>query len=210
MAGHSDEAVRRLIHREGEVVAAALDDARWGERLAHLDLPASTPTPSRLTEQAFLYQAIHYAGPTSGPALVADAAAEPWLDRLVLDALSEPDEEFDTTVGLEGKLVGVDQVTAVLDAATHDYERRGVGADRRRPLAAVGPAAAGPSWLLDDGPVPPEGFGRGPGLPPLVFSNSHRALPELGARFLAAGASTFIGPVAPLYSRPARLHAGAC
>ena len=210
VAGHSEEAVRRLIHREGEVVSAALEDARWGQRLARLDLPASTPTPGRLTEQAFFYQAIHYAGPTSGPALTVDAAAEPWLDRLVLDAMSEPDEEFDTTVGLEGKLVGVDQVTAVLDAAAEDYQRRGIGADPRRRLAAVGVATAGPSWLLDDGPVPPEGFARGPGLPPLVVSNCHRALPEMGARFLSAGASTFIGPIAPLYSRPARLHAGAC
>ncbi|MFO7608246.1 MAG: hypothetical protein R6X35_03475 [Candidatus Krumholzibacteriia bacterium] len=208
VAGHSEEVVRRLIHREGEAVAAALADRRWGEPLAALDLPAATPTPGRLAEQALLYQAIHYAGPVSCPARLADAGAAPWLDQLVLDAVGEPDEEFERELGLEGKLVGVDQVTALLDSVAEGWERP--AAATLRAAGAAGPRAGGPSWLLDDGPVPPEQFGRGPGLPPLVFSNSHRALPELGARFLAAGASTFIGPVAPLYSRPARLYAGAC
>lgn len=209
VAGHSEEAVRRLIHREGEAVAAALADARWGEPLAALDLPLTTPTPGRLAEQAFLYQAIHYAGPTSRAAQAADAGAAPWLDQLALDAMGGSDEEFDRELGLEGKLVGIDQVTAILDSVAESCDRRAAApAPRLRAIGAV--SDAGPSWLLDDGPVPPEQFGRGPGLPPLVISNCHRALPELGARFLAAGASTFIGPVVPLYSRPARLWAAAC
>ncbi len=45
-------------------------------------------------------------------------------------------------------------------------------------------------------------------MPPLVFSNSFCALPELGHRFIHSGASTFIGPVVPLFSRPARIFAG--
>ncbi len=208
VAGHSVEAIRRLIHREGEAVAAALRDARWGDALARLDLPAAAPTPSRLTEQAVLYQAIHYAGPVSQPARLADQGGEDWLDLLVRDAMTSSDEEFDQSVGLEGKLVGVDQVTALLDGVAESYDRRGAPPERPRAVAVGG--GGGPSWLLEDGPVAPEGFRRGPGLPPLVFSNSHRAVPELGARFLAAGASTFIGPVAPLYSRPARLFAAGC
>ncbi len=66
------------------------------------------------------------------------------------------------------------------------------------------------SWLLDDGPVNPEHLERGGILPPLVFSNSYRALPALGHRFIRPGASTFIGPVVPLFSRPARIFAGHC
>ena len=66
------------------------------------------------------------------------------------------------------------------------------------------------SWLLDDGPVKPEHLERGAAVPPLIFSNSYRALPELGLRFIHAGASTFIGPVVPLFSRPARIFAGHC
>jgi hypothetical protein len=102
--------------------------------------------------------------------------------------------------------VGVDQITAMLDEISERAERPGV----RPPRHAFGSASAGrePSWLLDDGPVAPEQFGHGLGLPPLVFSNSHCALNELGARFHRAGASTVVGPVAPVFSRPARHFAG--
>ncbi len=65
-------------------------------------------------------------------------------------------------------------------------------------------ATAGAPWLLEDGPVQPEELARDGGLPPLVFSNSYLSLPELGSRFLGAGASTFVGPVAAVMSRPAR------
>lgn len=65
-------------------------------------------------------------------------------------------------------------------------------------------ATAGAPWLLEDGPVQPEELARDGGLPPLVFSNSYLSLPELGGRFLGAGASTFVGPVAAVMSRPAR------
>jgi hypothetical protein len=33
-------------------------------------------------------------------------------------------------------------------------------------------------------------------------------VPELGSRFVRAGTSTFVGPLVPLYSSPARLYAG--
>jgi hypothetical protein len=70
--------------------------------------------------------------------------------------------------------------------------------------AAGGAVGGRPPWLLEDGPVQPESLGQAAGLPPLVFSNSHCSLPQLGVRFLTAGASTFVGCHLPLYSRPAR------
>jgi hypothetical protein len=63
---------------------------------------------------------------------------------------------------------------------------------------------------LDDGAVKPEHLERGAAVPPLVFSNSYQALPALGQRFIKSGASTFIGPIVPLFSRPARIFAGHC
>lgn len=210
VAGHSQEEIRRLIRREGDAVAAALGECRWGEPLASCFLPADTPTPTRLTEQAVLFQAIHYAGPTSQPAEVADAGAENWIDRLVLEAMALPDEEFDDEMGMEAKFAGVDQVTALLDQVGERFDREDGPHHALPPRATSKTSPGGPSWLLDDGPVVPETFGKGPGLPPLVVSNSHCAIPELGARFLGAGASTFIGPVAPLYSRPARTFAVSC
>lgn len=98
---------------------------------------------------------------------------------------------------------------AAAGAATGAAAQRAQGAG-----AAAGPAAsgaggssvatAGAPWLLEDGPVQPEELARDGGLPPLVFSNSYLSLPELGSRFLGAGASTFVGPVAAVMSRPAR------
>jgi hypothetical protein len=132
--------------------------------------------------------------------------------------------------GLEPDVVGVDPVDAMLDAVTERYEAEGL----RETVPATTPAAAAgqagevgaggaglpapppgdgsartvrSSWLLDDGPVQPESLARCGGLPPLVFSNSHGSLPVLGQRFLAAGASTFVGPLVALYSRPARRFA---
>jgi hypothetical protein len=202
VAGHSEETVRLLIEREATAIAAALAAAPYGEALAHFEVPDGTVTPTRLREQALAYQAIHYAGPTSRPAALADQADDRWLERLIQDAAATPDAEMDGALGLEEMPVGVDQVTALLDTVS-------ARADRGRP--ADGAAHALPArgqWLLADGPVRPEGFGHGAGLPPLVFSNHHLALSELGARFTRAGASTVIGPLAPLYSRPARRFAG--
>ncbi len=210
VAGHSQEEIRRLIHREGEAVAAAVAAASWAAPLAGVTLPDASPTPTRLAEQAVQYQAIHYAGPTSQPAEVADAGAESWLDQLVLEAMALPDEDFDDTMGMEAKFAGVDQVTAMLDLVGERFDRQG-GPTVPAPRAVTGGARQGGSgWLLDDGPVAPERFGQGAGLPPLVVSNSHCAATTLGARFLASGASTFIGPVAPLFSRPARIFAESC
>jgi hypothetical protein len=206
VAGHSEEVIRSLIYREADAIAMALAGAPLGPDLAHLELPEQAVTPCRLRAQALAYQAIHYAGPTSQPSSVADLGNDAWLENLLVDALTVPDAELDGAVGLETAPVGVDQITAMLDEISERVE----AAQDRTPRHLFGRArtAGNSSWLLDDGPVAPEQFGRGLGLPPLVFSNSHCALIELGARLHGAGASTVVGPVAPVFSRPARHFAG--
>jgi hypothetical protein len=208
VAGHSEEAMRRLIYREAEAIAAALAGSPLGSAVARFEVPADAITPTRLREQALAYQAIHYAGPTSQPAAQADLADERWLEHLIGDATAAPDDEYDSAVGLEELPVGVDQVTALLDVVSERADRGAhYTGDILRERLAGGHTGQSGQWLLDDGPVPPEGFGRGGGLPPLVFSNHHRALPEMGSRFTRAGASSVIGPLVPLYSRPARRFA---
>ncbi len=208
VAGHSEETIRRLMFREAEFIATALSGSPLGQALARFEMPRQAVTPTSLREQAFTYQAIHYAGPTSQPAALADLGDDAWLDRFLEDALATPDAEVAGAVGLEEVPVGIDQVTAVLDMVSERADR--LPTERTAPAfgASIPTPGRDRSWLLDDGPVAPESLGRGAGLPPLIFSNSYRALPELGARFDRAGASTIVGPVAPLFSRPARRFAG--
>ncbi len=123
--------------------------------------------------------------------------------------------------------VGVDPITAILDElsdraarqeelaapmepvaaepAPREAAEAGAGGGASGPARASGrSAAAGPPWLLEDGPIHPEELARVGGAPPLVFSNSYLSLPDLGPRFLEAGASVFVGPVAPVMSQAAR------
>ncbi|RKZ12025.1 hypothetical protein DRQ50_12605, partial [bacterium] len=209
VAGHSLETTRRLIYREAEAISTSLSGAPLGSTLAHFELPDEALTPTSLREQALAYQAIHYAGPTSEPADQADQADDRWLEGLIADATVLPDAEYESAVGLEELPVGVDQVTALLDAVNERSDQgRGYSGDLLRERLNPVPDTNTGQWLLEDGPVLPEGFGHGGGLPPLVFSNHYRALTELGCRFTRAGASSVIGPLVPLYSRPARLFAG--
>jgi hypothetical protein len=223
VAGHSDRQRRRLIYREAEAIQAALRTGVGGSRLARLEIPSEPVTPTALTEQGIAFQAIHFAGPTGQPARPADPEGEYWMNRLIEETALPDDAAYDAAIGLEGEVVGVDPVTAMLDQAAENYARHGapdagtadsitVGGDKRSRRAGGGDDAGeaggeARTWLLDDGPVEPEALAQGTGLPPLVFSNSYMALPELGPRFLAAGASTFIGPNLPLFSRPARIFA---
>lgn len=206
VAGHSEEVIRSLIYREADAIAMALEDAPLGRSLASFAMPEQALTPCRLRAQALTYQALHYAGPTSQPPSVADAGDEAWLENLLVDALTVPDAEVDSAVGLETAPVGVDQITAMLDEISERAERTPSRAPRH--LFGKPASTRGASWLLEDGPVAPEEFDRDLGLPPLVFSNSYCALNELGSRFHGAGASTVVGPVAPVFSRPARHFAG--
>ena len=225
--GHSEQKIRRLIYREAEAIELALGAASLGEALARLHLPQSALTPRELSGQGWVYQGIHFAGPTSQPARVDDAEGEYWMNRLVEEAAAPSDHQIAEAAGMEGEVVGIDPVTALLDAVSEKYDREGppldaavAGSGQGDAVAAAGSGSrhsrdrsgdSGSSahgWLLPDGPVDPASLNRGGGVPPLVFSNSFCALPNMGDRFLAAGASTFIGPMLPLFSRPARIFTG--
>jgi hypothetical protein len=231
--GHTDRERRKLIYREAELIEAALEHGCRGETLLHLDLPLEPVTPSDLVKQSIQYQAIHFAGPTSQPARSSDSYGEYWMNCLIEETTLPDAHKLEDALGLEGEVLGVDPVTSLLDDIVERYETTGsildmvsvpldesagstgAGADSRtvggdrfdRPAR---PDAPSRSWLLDDGPVNPENLERGGILPPLIFSNSYQALPALGHRFVRAGASTFIGPTVPLFSRPARIFAGHC
>ncbi|MFO7654468.1 MAG: hypothetical protein R6X25_11710 [Candidatus Krumholzibacteriia bacterium] len=226
--GHGDAEIRRLIFREADGIRDALRAP--GLPLADLLVPRSAVTPQQLAALCLGFQAIHYAGPTSAAPEngVSDIA---WLSELEAAAGSVDDAAVEDAVGLEPDLIGVDQVDAILDLVNERYETSscepmtaaasgvdGNGAEdhhpgararrrgRRRSLDRPSPRRdLGAAWLLDDGPVEPESLGRLGSVPPLIFSNSFCSLPHLAHRFLATGASTFVGPHLPLYSRPARL-----
>lgn len=211
--GHSDPKLRRLIYREAEAIAEALGTGIGGRPLARLEVPVDAVTPSRLCDQNVAYQILHFAGPVSVPARHDDTLGEYWMNRLIEETSYPDDEMLAEALGLEGEVLGIDPVTALLDdvCASHECRHAGIagGAGSNRGTGEPAPTPRGAtSWLLEDGPVAPETLGRRGQLPPLVFSNSWCAVPELGARFVKAGASTFVGPLVPLYSRPARLYAG--
>jgi len=234
--GHTNRQRRQLIYREAELIEGALEHGFKGETLIHLDLPLKPVTPSDLVKQSLQYQAIHFAGPTSKPARPSDPHGEYWMNRLIEETTLPDARELDDALGLEGEVLGVDPVTSLLDdiveryeSSEHTYDTVTVpstgtsesfgSSAKGSGSGAVGGSGTGHaatsnsqsrSWLLDDGPVNPENLERGGILPPLIFSNSFQDLPALGHRFIQAGASTFIGPVVPLFSRPARIFAGHC
>jgi len=228
VAGHTDDQIRRLMFREAEIISGSLQRSSLGEILAEVHMPSKSMTPSELNTQGLSYQAIHFAGPTSVPVRMDDANGEFWMNQLIGDSIPDQKKELEEFAGAELDVVGVDPITALLDGVSEKYDREGLS-DNSVSLANIlaeesglssgqgkentfgGSALSGSetnSWILDDGPVEPETMSLGGGLPPLVFSNSHRSYPELGHRFTNAGASTFVGPVIPLFSRPARIFSG--
>ena len=218
--GHTEDTIRRLIFREAEAIELALGSRPLGEPLASLVMPAEAVTPSQLPGLGLAYQAIHFAGPTSQPASPADVEGEFWINRLLEESNTPDESELEETVGLEGEVLGVDPITSLLD----DVSQKAGRADRVWEALTIkgeqakgggrveSPTSSGSNqhWLLPDGPIDPEGISMAGGIPPLIFSNSYCALPELGPRFTRAGASTFVGPMVPLFSRPARIFAGYC
>lgn len=225
--GHTDDKIRRMIYREAEAIGGALETTHLSRPLARFHVPRTPVTPGELSKLSLTFQALHFAGPVSQTAASGDQEKTNWMDQMVLDLNAPTDQELESTFGLEGEVLGVDPITSMLDDVCDKYDQEqmvgpnsyeehsiesgassldGAGRSRRE----TPPAAPSNPWLLDDGPVDPESLGRAGGIPPLVYSNSYRALPELGQRFIAAGASTFIGPVVPLFSRPARIFSGYC
>lgn len=213
--GHGDRRIRGLIFREAEVVMSALDGGSLGRPLGSVFVPDGAVTPADLAAKSLAYQALHYAGPTSEAAQYDASEGQYWMNRMLEEASQLPDHQWEELAGMEGEVLGVDPITSMLDDISERYNREGgvsvpVGQEAQAGSGGtVRPAAAGNGgWLLPDGPVDPLQISRGGGMPPLVFSNSYRALPQLGRRCAAAGASTFVGPMVPLYSRPARHFAG--
>ncbi len=227
--GHTDDKIRRMIFREAEAIEGALSAASSVPRpLARIHVPPTPVTPGQLSGLSLTYQALHFAGPVSHAGGSPDGEQADWMDRLVQDMHSRTDDELEQAFGLEGEVLGIDPITSLLDDVSEKYDqqqlaghhanetaaaaqgRAGGGSSREMTGDSVGGRVSSTPWLLEDGPVEPESLGKAGGIPPLVYSNSYRALPELGARFIAAGASTFIGPVVPLFSRPARIFSGYC
>lgn len=219
--GHTDRKLRRLIYREAEAIQGALATGCRGSILASLEVQPDPITPADLCDRGFLYQALHFAGPTSLPATPHDERGEYWMNQLIAETGAPESDGIESRFGLEGEVLGVDPITSLLDDVTARYELNGPPQEVNSHQAAAGGTGAGRdsghlqpappsrhSWLLDDGPVGPEHLSRGGLLPPFIFSNSFCSLPELGHRFIAAGASTFVGPSVPLFSRPARIFAG--
>lgn len=218
--GHTDRRLRRLIYREAEAIQGALEGGLRGEILARMEVQPDPITPSDLCDRGFLYQALHFAGPTSLPATPDDAKGEYWMNQLIDDTGGVAHDEVEGRFGLEGEVLGVDPITSLLDDVTTRYDLNGppvevearetaaAESDGGRPANDAPRAPSRSTWLLDDGPVDPEHLGRGGLLPPLIFSNSFCALSDMGSRFIRSGASAFVGPVVPLFSRPARIFAG--
>jgi hypothetical protein len=201
--GHGHEEIRRLMFREADGIDAALGSMAGGS--ARLRIPGAV-SPGLLAARAMLYQGLHFAAPTSQPPEVSGAGENRWLAGLMAAAGQEDTPDLvDDLVGLEPEILGVDPVEAVMDQALAAFSRQEEAVGAGRPTGRAVASQSG--WLLEDGPVVPERLGRDGSLPPLVFSNSWCSLAWLGGRFLTAGASTFIGTCAPLFSRPARRFA---
>jgi len=218
--GHCDEEVRRLIYREAQGIKNALGAGALGRPLARLTLPDHAVTPTWLARQGGAYQGLHFAGPTAQQPEESLAEAATWFTGLLADlngdtarrhqglAETRGSPEQDLPVDLELELVGVDPVTALLDTVAAQAEAgKNLSDPSARPATLTATLPRAP-WWLEDGPFQPEDMARQGFLPALIFSNSYCSLSELSARFLEAGAAVFLGPLAPLYSRPARKFAG--
>ncbi len=234
LAGHCEERVKPLLYREAEAIRDALRTRADATPLARLRMLADPLTPDLLALRGADFPAFHFAGPTARPPAAAveapwDALAGA-LGAAARPGAGEPDPDRaapDDVPGLAGltdilpdeplgdlDFAGVDPITAVLDEVSERSAARranvpppsGAAGHGRGPAAAT-PApgrVAAATWLLEDGPVQPETLARRGSMPALVFSNSHRSLPQLAPRFLQAGASTFVGPHLALMSAPAR------
>lgn len=220
--GHTSDKIRRMIYREAEAIEGAVKGTTLARPLARFHLPTTPVTPGELSGLCLAYQALHFAGPVSHPA--GEEAQPDWMDAMVQELSVPTAQELEDAMGVEGEVLGVDPITSLLDDVSQRYEQTQLAGGfsqeaSQRAAGSTGPRQANRNsgsegsshpWLLEDGPVEPESLGQAGGIPPLVYSNSFQALPDLGQRFLSAGASAFIGPVIPLFSRPARIFSAYC
>jgi len=191
--GRRDGPGRARAWEEQAQLDSVLQSACDGVRLARLDAPAEPPSPAGLMRRARNYQAFHYTDMTHRrPDRPATAPAD----------IGGWDAEGDHPGG-ELDIVGVDQVTSILDEVSARAERDLAPGWTPRP-AAEAVAVAAPAWEFEDGPLRPEDLQRLEAAPPLVFSNSWLSLPALGSRFLRAGTSTFVGTQALVANIDAR------
>lgn len=204
--GHGDDSVRRLMFREAEGIEIALEGAP--REVARLRIPGAV-TPGLLASRAMLYQALHFTSPTSQHPSVSGAGEQRWLSGLIAAGEGSGLDAVAGVVGMELEVVGVDPVEALLDEVVEAREQAPSFPTAQTVGAYAAAAIPSSGWLLDDGPFLPESVGTDGALPALIFSNSYCGLSTLGRRFLAAGTSAFVGPSAPLYSRPARRFAAA-
>ena len=207
--GHCREEIRNLIYREAEGIRRALATAKVARSLANLRISEHTITPAMLARRGALYQGLHFAAATAQPLDAVSAAESAWIDELAASACIEADVDGDLAAEYDQQMeiLGVDPITAMLDsvAAMTEHRSEDIGPAPRQATATICPP---PAWDLEDGPFQPEEMAQGGLVPALIFSNSYRSLPTMGARFLHAGASCFVGPLAPIFSRPARSFAG--
>lgn len=204
--GHGNDEVRRLMFREADGIEAALQGAP--RAVARLRIPGAV-TPGLLASRAMLYQALHFTSPTSQHPAVSGAGEQRWLSGLIAAAGGQGLDGVAEVVGMELEVVGVDPVEALLDHVAERSESTQAAPHPELVGAYASAAISSSGWLLDDGPFVPESLGHDGALPALIFSNSYCSLTGLGRRFLEAGTSTFVGPAAPLFSRPARRFAAA-
>jgi hypothetical protein len=190
----------------------------FGFQAIHYAGPTSQPLSNGgVTDAAWLAEleaaagADSFASPEELVGLEPDIVGVDPLDAL-LDTVVERYETSGPPTSSAPSSPGDDRFTGSSETASEstgtgesDAQRGDRRRARRRRRSSAEPSDD--SWLLDDGPVKPESLASCGGVPPLVFSNSHCSLPELGQRFLAAGASAFVGPLIALYSRPARRYA---
>ncbi|HPF34048.1 MAG TPA: CHAT domain-containing protein [Candidatus Krumholzibacteria bacterium] len=182
------DAAQARSREEQAALEKALDQVHDGVRLGRLKTPASTPSPSLLLKRAVSVQGFHYAASTVHPA--PDEAGVPAADLGAWQDVAE--------VGDELEVVGVDPVDALLDTLSERAETAPL------PLPAAVAVAAAPAWRFDDGHLRPEDLQGLQAVPALVVSNSYLSLSALGSRFLAAGASTFVGTQALVTAGDAR------
>lgn len=182
------QAAHARSREEQALLEAALDQHHDGVRLARLQVPVEAPSPSLLLRRGRCDQAFHYAASTVHP--VPEDTAPPAADLGAWQDLPEAGDELE--------VVGVDPVDALLDSLSERAETR------QAPAAAATATAPAPAWRFDDGHLRPEDLGRLQAVPALVVSNSYLSLEALGPRFLAAGASAFVGTQALVTAADAR------